>query len=110
MTSTNTPAPAAQSTHTPDDACHVELGVTALATIEAFLDLDITPDWQAVKVDMQALRLAHAKLAADNAALLAALEDALASLARLPDVPGAYRVTCLQQARAALAAARGIDA
>ncbi len=40
-------------------------------------------------------------------ALLAALEDCLQSLERLPDNEGAYRVTCIQQARAAIAQAKG---
>ncbi len=39
--------------------------------------------------------------------LLAALEDCLQSLERLPDRDGAYRVTCISQARAALNKARG---
>jgi hypothetical protein len=38
--------------------------------------------------------------------LLAALEDALESLLHLKDAPGAYRVTCISQARAAIARAK----
>lgn len=39
-------------------------------------------------------------------ALLEALEDAVESLRRLPDVEGAYRVTCIDQAQAAIRATR----
>ena len=37
--------------------------------------------------------------------LLAALKDARESLKRLPDVDGAYRITCIQQADKAIAKA-----
>lgn len=37
--------------------------------------------------------------------LLAALNDCLESMSRMPDTDGAFRVTCIQQARAALIAA-----
>lgn len=47
------------------------------------------------------------RLRASNADLLAALKDCSESLERLPNVDGAYRVTCLQQARAAIAKAKG---
>lgn len=39
--------------------------------------------------------------------LVEALEDCIQSLERLPNVDGAYRVTCIQQARAAIAKAKG---
>lgn len=42
------------------------------------------------------------RLREENARLRAALFDCANSLERLPDAEGAYRITCLQQARAAL--------
>jgi len=53
------------------------------------------------------LGLANAHLIAAAPAMLEALEDCVESLSRLPDINGAYRVTCLQQARAAIAQAKG---
>lgn len=50
---------------------------------------------------------ANAHLIAAAPALLAALEDALESLRRLPDAPDAYRITCINQAEDAIASARG---
>lgn len=50
---------------------------------------------------------ANARLIAAAPDLLAACEDAAESLARLPDVDGAWRATCLAQLRAAIARARG---
>ena len=40
--------------------------------------------------------------------LIMAAKDALTSLERLPDVDGAYRVTCIQQLKAALRKAGAI--
>jgi|SRR5689334_18850044 len=48
---------------------------------------------------------ANARLIASAPALLSALRDCAEALSRLPDVDGAYRATCLHQARAAIAAA-----
>lgn len=54
-----------------------------------------------------ALLLASAPaLARENAAMRDALAECVESLARLDDKDGAYRVTVLQQARAALAACK----
>jgi hypothetical protein len=39
--------------------------------------------------------------------LLAALEDAVESLSRLPNEDGAYRVTCITQGRVAIRKAKG---
>ncbi len=50
---------------------------------------------------------ANARLIAAAPCILAALEDCVESLSRLPDVDGAYRVTCIEQARAAIAKAKG---
>ena len=41
-------------------------------------------------------------------ALVEALADCVESLQRLPSVDGAYRITCLSQARAALERARSV--
>lgn len=51
--------------------------------------------------------LANALLIVAAPELLAALEDCVESLSRLPDREGAWRVTSLHQARAAIAKARG---
>lgn len=48
----------------------------------------------------------EAPLLAAAPELLAALEDALESLSRLKDAHDAYRVTCISQARAAIAKAK----
>jgi hypothetical protein len=45
---------------------------------------------------------ANARLIAAAPDLLAALRDALESLRRLPNAEGAYRVTCIGQAEAAI--------
>ena len=45
---------------------------------------------------------ADAALIATAPDLLAALKDCAESLARLPDIEGAYRATCLAEARAAI--------
>ncbi len=45
---------------------------------------------------------ANALLIAAAPELLVAARDALQSLARLPDVDGAWRVTCMQQLRSAI--------
>ena len=50
---------------------------------------------------------ANARLIAAAPALLAALVDAREALMRLPDTEGAYRVTCIAQAEAAITEARG---
>ncbi len=47
----------------------------------------------------------EAPLLAAAPVLFQALRDALESLSRLPDVEGAYRVTCMKQAEMALALA-----
>ena len=59
--------------------------------------------------DRQLKLLAQAKAAFDTPRyraaaydLIMAAKDALTSLEKLPDVDGAYRVTCIQQLRAAL--------
>ena len=52
-------------------------------------------------------RLANAEVMAAAPELLAALLDCVECLYRLPDTPGAFRVTCLSQARAAIAKVRG---
>ncbi len=39
--------------------------------------------------------------------LLAALEDCIESLSRLPNLDGAYRITCIAQAQAALTKVKG---
>lgn len=52
---------------------------------------------------------ANAHLISSAPDLLSALEDCVESLSRLPDTDGAYRVTCLQQARAAIAKAKGLQ-
>lgn len=46
--------------------------------------------------------LDYCPLHANAAALLKALEDAVESLERLPNVEGAYRQTCISQARAVI--------
>lgn len=51
---------------------------------------------------------ANANLIQAAPALYEALWDALQSLKRLPNVPDAYRVTCIAQAEKALARANGI--
>jgi hypothetical protein len=53
-------------------------------------------------------RKANVRLIAAAPDLLAALKDCVESLARMPDHDGAYRVTCLRQARAAISKAGGI--
>ena len=50
---------------------------------------------------------ANARLIAAAPELLEALEDALACLERLEDKDGAYRVTCIQQCKQAIAKAKG---
>jgi hypothetical protein len=50
---------------------------------------------------------ANARLIAAAPELLEALEDCVESLSRLRNADGAYRVTCLQQVRAAIAKAKG---
>lgn len=50
---------------------------------------------------------ANARLIAAAPTMYDALRDCLESLKRLPDVEGAYRVTCIWQAQTALAQAEG---
>jgi hypothetical protein len=50
---------------------------------------------------------ANARLIAAAPNLLTALRDALESLRRLPDTEGAYRVSCIAQAEAAIKKAEG---
>ena len=50
---------------------------------------------------------ANARIIASAPALLGALKDCVESLERLPDLDGAYRQTCINQARAAIALAEG---
>ena len=57
------------------------------------------------KVDTSAE--ADARLIAAAPDLLAALSDCLESLSRMPGSPGAYRITCMTQARTAIAKAAG---
>ena len=95
MTSTNTPAPAAQSTpkHTAGPwrwIADVELGRAELWPVDDPGDGPITTvettDWIGVDTDPNLRLIASApKLAADNAALLAALEACFARLQRKAD-------------------------
>lgn len=62
---------------------------------ETIARLDRTPNRQA-----NAQHIVHCVNL--HAELVEALKDCAASLDRLPDVDGAYRATCLQQARAIL--------
>ncbi len=49
----------------------------------------------------------HARLIAHAPAMLDALRDCVASLERLPNTDGAYRQTCINQARAILRTVEG---
>ena len=57
--------------------------------------------------ELDAANHANARLVAAAPELLAALEDCVQSLSRLPDTDGAWRTTCIWQAKKAIEKAKG---